>query len=838
MLSAKTGRIGRARYWGIMFIVLIIHAYTAYGQKGDEFTLYGTIYNSSTGTPVAAGSVFIVEIKKITAVDANGKYAISVPKPGRYTLIVQSEGLKALREKIDINASVTKDFALGGSTAMDRGITITGKREMQKVSRHTMTRQQIKDVPASFGDSINAIASLPGVIRTGGDLFGPIVIRGGDYRGVRYLVDDIPVHSPLHYGGLHSIINTNLIREISVLSSGFPAEIGSATAAVISMSTVDSVKEFGGYVDLSILSAALLVQTPIMRDENGGISLGSPLERGTKGGRNAGYIIASGRMGYIDLIVLPLLKFVLGEHINVVPKYWDYQFKAKYIFNKRHSLALFALGSKDYFKFVNTYYWDKDSDPLISGARLNVDQQTHGQSLNYTYKISQKFHNSIIAYTSLKQSHASFNLPAPGVNVALKGISLDSRPYLFGCSDKFKVTAVKNILEIRGGVEYNFYYFLAKGRRADTVGGGLTSDISESNIVPVPVNERILNSMLGGYVETKITYNGFTFMPGFRSDYLYRSGEATWDPRGLISYEFSTGTTISAAAGKYSGFFQTNPMFFDARPQYARIRKHGRSEWSLHRVVGLEQVIGLFKIKAESFYNEFYNIVQSYIHFAADGSYQQTMSRGKIRAYGAEIMLKKDRKENENSLFGWVSYTYTRSQFKSGLPYYDGLYGNPLNTVGDYWGSSWINYDHEQNHSLKLIAGYAYNQHTFTGKFQLFTSQPYTPIMFGQEDMQFFANTGGHRYYPVFGRPNSRHFPINHRLDVRYSYTSTYSWGYVSWYVEIINVLNHRPIAIQSWNYWLPYHPQIPYLHSQNPRLTTSRFEIAFIPNFGVEVKF
>jgi hypothetical protein len=669
-------------------------------------------------------------------------------------------------------------------------------------------------------------------------LFGPIIIRGGDQRGIKYLIDDIPVYSPLHYGGLHSVINSNLIDEIDLYSSAFPAEIGSATSAVISMNTVDDVKRFGGYTDLSILSASALVQTCIINNDEGGTSLGSPYGEPRKDKQNAGYIIASGRISYIDIIVLPLIKALTGEHFDMVPNYWDYQFKAKYFFNSSNSLTLFCMGSKDYFRLTNNRFANDGSDPLLTGIRVNTDQMTHGQGLYYTYQPSEKFRNRLTFYSSLRENSLSASLPFPGVSLAFKNIHVESKPYVFGFMDKFKAVAVKKHLEIRGGVEYNIYYFTASGNRPGATTRDFTSDISGNNLVPVFLNERILNHTVGGYIEAKFTYEGLTIMPGYRSDYLKRNGEVTWDPRCLISYEFPTDTTISVAGGKYSYFFQINPNFFDVSPQYAKIANNAQSEWAIHRVVGLEQAIGLFKLKVEGYWNDFFDLTRSYIHFGANGQLRQTMNTGRIRAYGAEIMLKKDRKEDENGIFGWVSYTYARSQSRSGLPYYPGIYGNPLNQIGDPWGNRWLNYSYEQNHSFKLILGYAYKRHTFTGKFMLYSSTPYTPIVFSQEDTDYYASTGAYRFYPVYGRPNSRHFPIYHRLDLRYSHTTQYSWGYVSWYIEVINVYNNRPVVMEKWDYRLPMYPRIPNVGKGNPVKSSFSTTIAFIPNFGVEVKF
>ncbi len=839
----------------IFICCIIVSSGSLHAKKDAAIAIRGVVYDAMTRKPIDSGMVLILELKKKALIDGTGSYRITVPGPGVYTLAVKSEGLKIYKATVSVSGDTIKNIPLEPVSTKASGITIMGKRDLQTVSRHTMSLKKIKDVPATFGDSMNALAALPGVIRTGGDLFGPIVIRGGDHRGIRYLIDDIPIYSPLHYGGLHSVINSNMMDEIDLYSSAFPTEFGSATSAVISINTIDDVKEFGGYTDLSLLSASALVQTCIVKNDGGGAGMGSPLEYQKKNQKTTGYIIASGRISYIDLIILPLVGLITGERVNVVPNYWDYQVKAKYSFNSAHSLTLFCMGSKDYFRLSN-YKWANDgSDPLLTGLKVNTDQMSHGQGLYYTYQPSERFRNRFTFYSSLRESTVKVNFPAPGVTLALRDIRLSSRPYVCGLLDKFKAVAIKKHLELRGGVEYNIYQFTASGQRPQTSGRGLTMDVTNDTFTTMFFNQKILNHTVGGYIESKFTYGGFTMVPGFRSDYFRRTNRATWDPRCLMSYEFPTQTTISVAGGKYSYFFQINPNNFDGSPEYAKIGKDADPEWAVHRVIGLEQRIGLFKIKVEGYWNDFYDLAQQYVHIGPDGSLRHTMSTGRIRAYGGEIMLEKDRKEDEDGIFGWVSYTYTRSRFRSGLPNYPGKYGvlfdgsgnSPatiddvfLNNIGDLWGNQWRNYGFEQNHSFKLILGYALKKHVITGKFMLYTSTPYTPIVFSQLDTEYTATYGMPRYIPVYGRTNSRHFPLYHRLDVRYSNTTSYSWGSVSWYIEIINVYNNRPIVMERWDYRLPYYTSknLPGFMKQNPTRSSFSDTIAFIPNFGVEVKF
>jgi len=794
----------------------------------QALTLRGTIYDDTRRQPVDFGTVIVLEAQVKARTAENGSYTVQIPEPGEYTVIVQSEGLRQVKTKIRIDRDMVRDFRLGAISIRGAALTITGERDIQKVSRYTMTVKELKEVPASFGDSISALTSLPGVIRTDG-FFGPLVIRGGLDRNNNYFIDDIPIYSPLHFGGLHSVINNNLMSEIDLFSSAFPAQYGSANAAVISINTVDSVKEFGGYADIGLISASGLVQTPILKTKDGKPYFPSPtgyIEKEEP--ENAGYLIVSGRYGYLSLLVPTMYYLITGDKLESVPDYWDYQVKGKYYLNSKNSISVLFMGSKDYFVFTEEGELEPSDDPLLKGFQYKTDKMAHGQGLYYTWQPNERISNRLVAYASLTRSYTYLNLPSTEAAAVWKDINITSLPYVFGLKDRIKIQAVEKILEFRGGPEYTVYHFVARGK---TLQNNALNDgwdpADPDQFTPIVLDEDTTNQTVGGYIEAKLTVGGLTFVPGFRSEYLDRSKEITWDPRGMLSYEFPTGTTLSVAAGKYSYFFQTNPNLFDFLPHIAKIGEELESEKALHRVAGIEQAIGMWTIKLEGFYNNYWNLAESFPHYTSSGEFLEGLTSGKMKAYGFEVLIKNDLREDQNGIFGWANYTYTQSKYKSGLPWDEDFFG-PGKGLGDPYGDRFIDTDYEQEHAFKLVLGYRHNRHQLSGKFQYYTSLPYYPIVGAEQDTLYPGP--GDRYVPKYGTPNSARFEAAHRLDLRYTYKINHSWGYVSWYVELINVYNHQPKTTQEWDYRYAY-------SDSNPKIVKTE-GLTLIPNFGVEVKF
>ncbi|MBN2038888.1 MAG: TonB-dependent receptor plug domain-containing protein [Spirochaetes bacterium] len=698
------------------------------------------------------------------------------------------------------------------------------KKDIQSISRQTLSAEDMKEVPASFGDSVSALTSLPGINRMGAGIFGPLIIRGASVMSNNYFIDDIPVHNPLHFGGLHSVINTNLIDEIDVYSSAFPAEFGSATAAVINMSTIDEVNETGGFLDLSLLGITSLIKMPIKKDTAGNLIFSGSNNQQAE---NAGYAVASGRYGYLGLAI-KAAELITGDDIPVTPVYYDYQFKMKYNISKVHSATVLFFGYRDYLKVLsNEDFMEDGDDPLYLNAEEKYDITAHNLGLYFDSRFSSILQNRVLFYASYTDVHYYYNFPAEGAASWAKDLDMHSKPSIFGLKDKASYRWLDRHAELKASAEYTFYYFTASGKTILNQGYTDVFDIGDEDSMHVyNLDEKISNHTFGGYLENKFLFGEFEATPGIRSDYLVRSGYGTFDPRLHTSYRFSTDTTISCAGGHYSYFPQTNGFIFETNADIAAIGEELKPEKAWHSSAGVEQEIGLFTLKAEGFYNYFYDQPEAYPHYKSDGSYLQGLSSGKAKAYGFEIMLRKDSRENQNGLFGWMCYTYTRSKYKSGLPtteYYDGI---DQGYIGDEYGDKWITSSDEQRHNFKLVSGYRLNKHILSGRFQYYSSLPYTPITGSYED----PDSPG-RYIPTTGDRNSANYPAYYSLDLRYTHRSQYSWGQVSWYIEVINILMKKQVTEEEWNWTEAY--------SEGSNPTEGEGEsFSFLPNFGVEIKF
>ncbi|HRZ25403.1 MAG TPA: carboxypeptidase-like regulatory domain-containing protein [Spirochaetota bacterium] len=775
----------------------------------DPAVLTGQILSTADKNPVAQAAVVLVEAGAHTTSDVSGRYSLVVHEKGAYTLMVSAAGFTPLRMKLTVGRDSSRDFWL--RPAADAGVTVVGRRDIQAVSRNTMTADELKSVPGTLGDPIGALASLPGVARTG-DFIGYLAMRGApDYLN-GYYIDGIPLIVPQHFSGFHAVIPNVFVKEVDMFSSAFPARYGGASAAMINMNTIDDVSGFGGWADIGLISATAMLKIPItaksLKDEN-------------YIKENRGYVIVGGRYGYLAWVVPLLYDALAGQSLGITPEYWDYQVKAKYSFNTRHSLTLLALGSGDYLRLSYGESDDAAADPLAGDNRLGMNMKCFTQGLTYAYRQGKRLSNDLLAYASLCIIRRFLDYGDPSLP-DWSDYTENARPSIYGLRDTLRFKWLGDTAEILVGAEVALYDFVSHGENLVLknffISRSMPDFADEDACVKVAISP-VLNVLIGGFLENRFTYGGLTVVPGLRVDYLERSNIIVADPRLFVSYEFKTDTAISIAGGMYSSFYQVNPYYFDYLQYVSEIGSGLEPARSVHSALGLEQKVFIFTIRAEGFFNYFWDMGVSSAYL--DNYFDNT---GKLMACGAELSLRVEHSSRSKGFSGLVSYAYTRAKFRSGLSdEYDGA-------VKVVWGGDrFVSCDYEKEHVFKFVLEYTYKKHSISAKFQLNSSFPYTPITGSDE-----SPDGSGRYVPTYygAGINSRHYPVNHRLDLRYTYTSRHEWGQVSWYIELINAYYSMPVSAESWRYDRPYRD------GRNPKPGADPYAFGLVPNFGVEVEF
>ena len=838
----------------IKYILLILFLFLfLISAISAEVKLKGEILSEVEKKPVEFGTLLILEEKKKISFK-NGRFSVEVEKAGFFTFKISAPGFSTLEKKVEILKEQNLTFYLPPATFRTKSLKVRDRLAIQKLSRNTLDQREIKNVPATFGDSLNALSSLPGVIRPT-RFFGNLLIRGANETANRYFIDQIPVLYPQHFGGLQSVISNELIDRIDLYSSAFPAYFTQAQGAVIDITTKDTVRDFNSKLTISLLSAdfyfeGMLSPLIIVPENKIGINETEPEEKKrseilknknnetillqSEKRKNRGYWIISGRVSYLTTTLSPIINALSSDDNDEfqLPQYYDYQVKGKYFLDRRgyHSISLLFFGFYDTFKFIRSEPEESDiqdaiesgEDPLFASSPSDINNTIFSNNIGFYYRFSPsvRINNLSVAFAALNQSKFFADIEALadfGLNP--KTLDINIRPDIYGLKNLTEIAWLEETGFLKFGLEYRLYSFRSNGVTQTLTDPTITGPPDfgiDSLFRRVEIDFSETNTTFSSFLENTFGIYDFTVVTGIHLAYLNLNQAFTYDPRFLLSYEFDWELTISAGYGYYSSFPQVNYFLFNIpfnqQPTIARA-KYIDPERSRHLSVGIEQIFPILSVKVEGFYNTFSNQL---INNPDTNSEFIFINSAEIRSTGFELFLRLNKAKRQDTFYGWLSYTYTSS-----------LKNNNVDIPDNIYGRQYLSSEFEQPHSLKWVMGYIFGKNNIGLRFELNSGFPYTPITGGENN----EIQGITRYSPVYGKPFSKRFPIDHRLDIRYTRTSVYSWGSIDWYVEIINVYFNRAIAQQNWNYNLPFQEGV------NPVLGKSPLSI-IIPNFGVEIRF
>jgi hypothetical protein len=479
----------------------------------------------------------------------------------------------------------------------------------------------------------------------------------------------------------------------------------------------------------------------------------------------------------------------------------------------------------------------------MMGMKFHENEQAHTQALTYRFKPGDKLTNSLVAFAAMEQSDLIGEVPSASPAAALSGgIGIKSTPYIFGLKDTvtFDWWEEHALLRLSGGVQY--YWFKTDGNTIKTTSNNVNIN-TPNGISYIELGDTYKNLTVQGYADNRFNFGGFTFTPGVAFNYLDRTGKYVIDPRGMASYTFPSKTTIGVAGGQYSMFIQTMSTLFTQIPSLTSLDLAPMR--GLHRSVSVEQEIKIFTFKLEGYYNKLKDSFWEDSYQTSSGAYEGTyITKGREEMRGIEFSVKINNDEDEG-FYGYASYTYNNSKYKSNQSaYYSSYYPEgypPVNTLTPSsgsdtpppgplsYGDKWIRGDYDMTHVVKLVAGYTFGKNTVSSKFQFNTSLPYKKIVSSYKDPHYL-NPTRERHVPLYGKPNTERLLPEYRLDVRYSRKTNYKWGYVSWYLEVIGILN-SPSKEYLWDYREQY-------GTDNPKVKDMGGGVSLIPNFGIETKF
>jgi TonB family protein len=311
--AARQFRFAPARYGGTPVPVEITFTHTFLPpppppprpvDKGPARTavLRGKLVELGTRAPVTDATVTAMVGAERYSVDADrrGRFRLPLP-PGKARVSVYAPNHNPFVQEETLAPS--QELAVAYLVERDRydpyEIVVVGdQQKREEVSRITLRGAELREIPGTFGDPFRVIQTLPGVSSVVSLLPFPVV-RGASPASTGFLLDGTTIPLLYHLLVGTSVIHPEFIDEIQFYPGGAPAPYGQYTGGIIDGRTArarpdEHLLDF----DINLLQAGAFAREPI-----------KPL---------GATFTAAARYGYPG--------FLLSLATNQIDlSYWDYQ---------------------------------------------------------------------------------------------------------------------------------------------------------------------------------------------------------------------------------------------------------------------------------------------------------------------------------------------------------------------------------------------------------------------------------------------------------------------------------------------------------------------------------
>lgn len=753
-----------------IFLIIILSSLTSFSQ--EKFTLSGTITDHKNNETLIGVNIYIPSLKIGTTTNEYGFYSLTVPA-GEQQIEISYVGYQSIQETINLNQNTKNNFSLNESGEELQEVVITdnkGKANIKspEMSTNKLSIATIKKMPVVLGevDVLKSILLLPGVTNAGEGASG-FNVRGGGADQNLILLDEATIFNSSHVFGFFSVFNPDAIKDLKLYKGGIPARYGGRASSVLDIYQKDgSSKDFHMNGGIGLISSRLLAEGPLVKDK--------------------GSFLIGGRASYAHLF----LKLSEDNKDNAA-YFYDLNTKLSYKVNDNNSLYLSGYFGRDVFSinksFSNTYgnatlnlRWNHlYSDKLFSNLSLIYSDYYYGLDLDFVgFKWDSGIKNYNIKYDFKHYISDKFKL-----NYGLSGIYYEFNPgtikptgeasginpdqldkkYAFEPSVYLDAESqVSKKITIAYGLRYSLFYRL---------GSSTVNYYANNNPVVFNTNTEI-------YEKGKPTSTAYFGKNKVIQDYN------NLEPRFAVSYQLNDDESFKASYNRMAQYLQlisntSSPTPLDVwMPSDKYIKPQIANQVALGYFRNLNN--GAYSLEVETYYKEIQNRLD-YIDGAdliANDAIEQVILNGQMRAYGLEVMFKK----NEGKFNGWISYTLSKSEQQTP--------GRTPEETGINNGQ-WYSSAYDKTHNLAITSAYNLNDKwSFGANFALQSGQPVT---YPNSQYEYLGIK-----VPNYGLRNENRLPAYHHLDVSATLTSrknkNRNWK-GEWVFSIYNLYNRQNAA-------------------------------------------
>ncbi len=219
--------------------------------------LRGRVTTHLRDTPLEGATITVESAsgtKQSATAGSDGSWSIPSLPAGTYTITVERSGYAAqsYEETLDPGTEAVVDLRLSRPDVEEQAppppspglegpveeVTVRGARPPREVTKRTLEQRELNRIPGTSGDALRAIQNLPGMARAPG-IAGLLIVRGAAPQETGTYVDGTFVPIIYHFGGLSSVIPTEMLDHIDFYPGNFSTYFGRHTGGVIDVAVKD-----------------------------------------------------------------------------------------------------------------------------------------------------------------------------------------------------------------------------------------------------------------------------------------------------------------------------------------------------------------------------------------------------------------------------------------------------------------------------------------------------------------------------------------------------------------------------------------------------------------------
>jgi hypothetical protein len=201
-----------------------------------DFT--GKILDGVTGEPLPGAVIYSEKNGAGSPAGTDGSFTINLPA-GEMLLRLSFVGYEDQFRRINLLGPGEYDFYLFEETHIIDEVTIMARRAGENILRTrmsmiTMDSRALRELPRNLGeqDIIRSMGMMPGVHGTG-EFGTEFHVRGGSGDQNLILLEGVPLFNSSHLFGLFSVVNPDMVSELTLYKGGIPARYGERASSVM-----------------------------------------------------------------------------------------------------------------------------------------------------------------------------------------------------------------------------------------------------------------------------------------------------------------------------------------------------------------------------------------------------------------------------------------------------------------------------------------------------------------------------------------------------------------------------------------------------------------------------